>query len=81
MKKTHKSGVVGVASIRGSNFSVIFALHRRCESTREENECCIILAIKMKARAYTVAGRGDKGPLCDPGSELLLGERARVVRG
>ena len=36
----------------------------------------------MKAR--TVVGRGEEGPLCDPGSELLqfkLGGRARVVRG
>ena len=36
-------------------------------------------AIKMKAR--TVVGRGGEGPLCDPGSELLLGGRARVLRG
>ena len=26
-------------------------------------------------------GVGEKGPLCDPGSELLLVGRARVVRG
>ena len=34
-------------------------------------------------RYYTVVGRGEEGPLCDPGSELLLGGRARVriVRG
>ena len=32
----------------------------------------------MKAR--TVVGRGEKDPLCDPGSELLLGGSARVVR-
>ena len=25
-------------------------------------------------------GEGEKGPLCDPGSELLLGGSARVVR-
>ena len=30
----------------------------------------------MKAR--TVVGRGEEGPLWDPGSELLLGGRARV---
>ena len=36
----------------------------------------ILLAIKMKAR--TVVGRGEEGPLCDPGSELLLGGSARV---
>ena len=36
------------------------------------------LAIKTKARA-TVVGRGEEGPLCDPGSELLLGGSARVV--
>ena len=29
----------------------------------------------MKAR--TVAERGEEGPLCDPGSELLLGGSAR----
>ena len=34
---------------------------------------------EMKAR--TVVGRGEEGLLCDPGSEPLLGERARVVRG
>ena len=33
----------------------------------------------MKAR--TVVGRGQEGPLCDPGPELLLGGGARVVRG
>ena len=34
---------------------------------------------KMKARAEV--GREEEGPLCDPGSELLLGGSARVVRG
>ena len=45
----------------------------RHNSTRvdEGRKCCFFLAIKMKAR--TVVGRGEKGPLCDPGSELLLG--------
>ena len=33
----------------------------------------------MKAR--TVVGRGEEGPLCDPGSEVLLEGRGRVVRG
>ena len=47
----------------------------RRDSTREE-KCCLLLAIEMKARI--VVGTGLKGPLCDPGSELLLGERARV---
>ena len=28
-----------------------------------------------------VVGRGEEGPLCDPGSELLLGGSTRVVRG
>ena len=32
-----------------------------------------------KARAEE--GREEEGPLCDPGSELLLGGSARVVRG
>ena len=32
-------------------------------------------------KARTVVGRGEEGPLCDLGSELLLGRRARVVRG
>ena len=31
--------------------------------------------------ACTVVGRGEEGPLRDPGSELQLGGRARVVRG
>ena len=34
-----------------------------------------------KNEARTVMGRGEEGPLCDPGSELLLGGSARVVRG
>ena len=38
----------------------------------------MILAIKTKAR--TVVGRGEEGPPCDPGSELLLGGSARVSR-
>ena len=38
----------------------------------------------MKAR--TVVGKGVKAPLCDPGSELLLGGResegsARIIMG
>ena len=37
------------------------------------------LAIKMKA--CTLVGRGEEGPLCDPGSKLLLGGSAKVVRG
>ena len=28
-----------------------------------------------------MAGMGKEGPLCEPGSELLLGGSARVVRG
>ena len=37
--------------------------------SRDENEgMCIV-------------GRGKKGPLCDPGSKLLLGGCARHVRG
>ena len=44
-------------------------------STRvdEERNCRILLAIKVKAR--TVVGRGEEGPLCDAGSELILGGR------
>ena len=38
-----------------------------------------LLAMKMKAR--TVVGMGEEGPLCDPGSALILGGSARVVRG
>ena len=30
---------------------------------------------------YRCSGRGEKGPLCNPGSELLLGGSARAVRG
>ena len=33
----------------------------------------------MKAR--TVVGRGEEGPLCDPGSASVPGGSARVVRG
>ena len=53
----------------------------RYNSTRfdEGKKSSIILARKMKAR--TVVGRGEEGPLCDSGSELLLGGRARVVQG
>ena len=54
----------------------------RCNSTRVDEEgrkCWILLATKLKAR--TVVGRGKKGPLCDPRSELLLGGVTRVVQG
>ena len=48
----------------------------RHDSTRvdEGRKCCSILAMK-KMKARTVVGRGWKGPLCDPGPELLLGGR------
>ena len=37
-------------------------------------------------KTYTVVGREEEGPLCDPGSELLLGGRegersARIING
>ena len=53
----------------------------RYNSTRvdEGRKCWILLAVKMKARAEV--GREEEGPPCDPGSELLLGGSARVVRG
>ena len=38
------------------------------KSSRDKNE-----------GTYRVVGRGEEGPLCDPGSELLLGGRARIV--
>ena len=44
----------------------------------EGRKCWILLAVKMKARAEV--GREEDGPLCDPGSELLLGGSAKVVR-
>ena len=31
---------------------------------------------RRKMKAHTVVGRGEEGPLCDPGSELLLGGSA-----
>ena len=59
---------------------VFFHSRVRHKSTREEN-AEFISRQKMKARTVVVV-RGEKGPLlCDPGSELLLGERALVVRG
>ena len=53
----------------------------RYNSTRvdEGKKCSLLFAIKMKARAEV--GREEEGPLCDPGSEVLLGGSARVVRG
>ena len=53
----------------------------RYNSTRvdEERKCSILLAVKMKARAEV--GGDEEGPLCDPGSELLLGGSAIMVRG
>ena len=48
-------------------------------SRRGKNKCWILLAVEMKARAEV--GKEEEGPLCDPGSELLLGGSARVVRG
>ena len=35
---------------------------------------------REKNKARTVVGRGEEGPLSDPGSESLLGGSARVVR-
>ena len=40
-------------------------------------KCSFFVDIKLKARA--VVGRGEEDPLCDPGSELLLGGNARGV--
>ena len=37
--------------------------------------------VKNEGTQRTVVGRGEEGPLCDPGSESLLGGRAREVRG
>ena len=50
---------------------------RRYNSTRvdEERKCSVLLAMKIKT--CTVVGRVEEGPLCDPGSGLLLGGRAR----
>ena len=36
---------------------------------------------REKTKARTVVDKGEDGPRYDPGSELLLGGRARVVRG
>ena len=63
---------VGTRTIRTTRLKRVGAAHER-------RKFRILLAIKMKAR--TVVGREDEGPLCDPGSELLLGGSARVVRG
>ena len=53
----------------------------RYNSTRvdEGRKCSILLAVKRKARDEV--GREEEGLLCDPGSELLLGGSARMVRG
>ena len=49
-------------------------------STRVDEglKCRIILAINVKTR--TVVGRRGEGPLCDPESDLLLGESTTVGR-
>ena len=40
---------------------------------------------KKNEGAYRIEGRGEKGPLCDPGSKLLTGKErassARIVNG
>ena len=36
---------------------------------------------KNEGTQRTVVGRGEEGPLCEPGSELLQGGSARVVGG
>ena len=59
------------------SYLILAHAHIRHESTRKEHTE-ILLAINFKAR--TVVGRGEKGPLCDPGSEILLGGSARVAR-
>ena len=51
---------------------------KQCNSTRvgEGRKCRLLLAIK-KTNAHTVVGRGEEGPLCDPGSEFTYWEGAR----
>ena len=52
-----------------------FYLARNLTRVDEGRKCLILVATTTKARV--VVGRGEKGPLCDPGSELLLGGSAR----
>ena len=48
--------------------------HDRHGLTREENT-------EVLSRKKNVEGKGEEGPVCDLGSELLLGGSARAVRG
>ena len=45
-------------------------------STRVDEGRKCLPVIKVKAR--NVVGRGEEDPLCEPGSELLVGGRTRV---
>ena len=62
----------GVCEQQSPTFYYVRCTIRR-ESTREGRKCKSLLAIK------TIAGRGGGGPLCDRGSGLLVGGRARVL--
>ena len=40
----------------------------------------MLISSRVENEPTYVMGRGEKGQLCDPGSELLLGERAKEGR-
>ena len=75
-------------SHRGENLKVFAKMQKKDQllrtptsvgshnSTRvdEARKCC---TLDKKTKARTVVGMGEEGPLCDPGSELLLGGSAR----
>ena len=69
-------------TVESAGYSVGFYRHN---STRvdEGRKCRILLATKMQGS--TVVGRGEKGLLCDPRSELRLGGRekrsAKIING
>ena len=53
----------------------------RYNATRVDDGRKMLNYAREKMKARTVVRRGEKGPLCDAGSELLLGGSTRVVRG
>ena len=66
------------SSVGGERLAAVVGTIRR-ESTREENADS---SREKNTKVRTVVGRGNEGPLGDPGSDLLLlgGSARRVLR-
>ena len=59
---------------------VTTGLSRSSKVDVREKSIYIYIYIVIR-ESYSGKGEKEEGPLCDPGSELLLGGSARLVRG